>query len=90
MAPQVAVHDQRRDRSRNSSVRKEGVEPSRELPHRNLNPARLPVPPLSLGRGVDAAPARRMVGLVAHEGRDRQAMSGSWQGDEERRKMRGA
>jgi hypothetical protein len=32
----------------NRAVRKEGVEPSRELPHRNQNPARLPVPPLSL------------------------------------------
>ena len=31
----------------NDAVRKEGVEPSRELPHRNLNPARLPIPPLS-------------------------------------------
>ena len=30
------------------AVRKRGVEPLRELPHWNLNPARLPVPPLSL------------------------------------------
>ncbi|MCL1597635.1 MAG: hypothetical protein M3094_00515, partial [Actinomycetia bacterium] len=25
----------------------EGLEPSRVLPHRNLNPARLPIPPLA-------------------------------------------
>jgi Phage integrase family len=31
-----------------SAVRKGGLEPPRELPHWNLNPARLPIPPLSL------------------------------------------
>src|SRR5580765_6146308 len=30
-------------------VRKGGVEPPRGCPHRNLNPARLPIPPLPLG-----------------------------------------
>ena len=30
-------------------VRKRGLEPPRVLPHRNLNPARLPVPPLPRG-----------------------------------------
>jgi hypothetical protein len=30
-------------------VRKRGVEPLRVLPHRILNPARLPIPPLSRG-----------------------------------------
>ena len=29
------------------SVGEEGLEPSRVLPHRNLNPARLPIPPLA-------------------------------------------
>src|SRR5687767_14042518 len=29
-------------------VRKRGLEPPRVLPHWNLNPARLPIPPLSL------------------------------------------
>jgi hypothetical protein len=28
-------------------VREEGLEPSRPLGHRNLNPARLPIPPLA-------------------------------------------
>ncbi len=32
------------------SVRKRGVEPPRVLPHRNLNPARLPIPPLPRAR----------------------------------------
>lgn len=30
------------------SVRRKGLEPLQELPHRNLNPARLPIPPPSL------------------------------------------
>src|SRR6476659_8591420 len=30
-------------------VRKRGLEPPRVLPHWNLNPARLPIPPLSRG-----------------------------------------
>ncbi len=29
------------------TVGEEGLEPSRVLPHRNLNPARLPIPPLA-------------------------------------------
>ena len=29
------------------NVGEEGLEPSRVLPHRNLNPARLPIPPLA-------------------------------------------
>ena len=31
------------------TVGEEGLEPSRVLPHRNLNPARLPIPPLARG-----------------------------------------
>src|SRR5262249_41919355 len=30
-------------------VRRKGLEPLQELPHWNLNPARLPIPPPSLG-----------------------------------------
>src|SRR5262249_37339267 len=40
-------------------VRRGGLEPPRELPHWNLNPARLPIPPPSLGaREVLDHPAR--------------------------------
>ncbi len=54
--------------SANYAVRKEGIEPSRELPHRNLNPARLPVPPLSLagpGSGVTTPLETRPRGSTA-------------------------
>ena len=33
--------------SKNCLVREEGLEPSRPFGHRNLNPARLPIPPLA-------------------------------------------
>ena len=35
-------------------VREEGLEPSRPFGHRNLNPARLPIPPLARGGGDDS------------------------------------
>ena len=53
---EIAISSQRRDRYRRSDwygeyaiVGEEGLEPSRVLPHRNLNPARLPIPPLARG-----------------------------------------
>ena len=33
--------------SKHTMVREEGLEPSRPFGHRNLNPARLPIPPLA-------------------------------------------
>lgn len=39
-------------------VREEGLEPSRLLRHRNLNPARLPIPPLALS-GIEEPSAER-------------------------------
>jgi hypothetical protein len=39
-------------------VRRTGVEPVQELPHWNLNPARLPIPPPSRSGAVGAAEGR--------------------------------
>ncbi len=40
------------ERRRVIEVREEGLEPSRPCGHRNLNPARLPIPPLALVAGL--------------------------------------
>src|SRR5207249_172276 len=62
------------------SVRTKGLEPSRELPHWNLNPARLPIPPCPRGASegstspsritattssIDAVKRAAMLGLLA-------------------------
>jgi integrase len=62
--------------STSEAVRKGGLEPPRELPHWNLNPARLPIPPLSLVHRAHPRPVRAGEGLgrgvLPHPGRVRQ------------------
>ena len=49
-------------------VRKRGIEPPRVLPHRNLNPARLPIPPLPRVEGGEITVARRGVKVQGARG----------------------
>src|SRR5690349_24119474 len=52
------------------AVRRKGLEPLQELPHWNLNPARLPIPPPSLlvGFSETAAPSSEGAGNLDHPG----------------------